>query len=96
MASVDKALSALDRLMKDLAGEYTRAAHSGRLSQIQAHVTSVKSLISQLPDEEIREADHETRLLALHDGGNFKSEDHSSDANEKLRQALRARKGDSA
>ena len=93
---VEQALADLDRVVTDLAGEYTRPALQGRMEQITSHITGLRSLIEQLPDEELRETEYEGRLLALNDAGDFVRHDHSSDAHARLRYALDARKSVSA
>ena len=95
---VQGALSALDQVVKDLSAQYTRPALAGRMEQISTHVTALKSLVSQLPDEEEREAEFGQRLLAAHDAGflNPDRADHtqnfSHDAVERLRYEISARK----
>jgi hypothetical protein len=55
--------SVLDGLVESLRKQYPRESHGARLNQIEQLVNSVSSLIDMLPDEEMREADHEKRLL---------------------------------
>ena len=98
MTSAERALSALDGLAAELAAEYTHPALQGRLDQISSHITGLRSLISQLPDEHARETDLDQRLLAAYDGGQWKSGHpdhavtHTSDAQQRLQAALDARK----
>ena len=93
----------LDKLAADLEASYGhRRAHRGRLDQITAHITNLRSLIAQLPEEELREAEHETRLLAAHDSGylipgsdgtTLSSPALNTDQRERLREALARRNG---
>lgn len=94
---VQEALSSLDQVVQDLTEAYPRPALAGRLEQITTHVTGLRSLIEQLPDEEMREADFGRRLLAAHDAGFLDPDraDHtqnfSHDAVERLRYEIAAR-----
>lgn len=81
--------SALDGLVESLREQYQRPALQGRLEQIDAAVANLKHLIAQLPDEEMREADHADRLLAMHDSGETVT---GSDNRERLQAALAMRK----
>jgi hypothetical protein len=74
----------------------SRAAHGGRLEQMDAAATHLVHLMEQLPDEEVREADYEERLLASYRSGDFgisagPGHEHtaSHDARERLQDALR-------
>lgn len=91
--SVDAVLAALP---DQLAKEYPRAAHRGRHEQIAAHVTMLRHLVNQLPDEEEREAEYEARLMESYRGGRWKQPSdphtHNDDAALRLSDAL-ARNG---
>lgn len=63
------ALDFLDALPGQLAAEYTKLAHRGRLEQITAHAAGLRSLIEQLPDEADREAAYTRQILADFDAG---------------------------
>src|SRR5258708_19996907 len=66
------ALADLDKLSSDLrAGYGHRQAHTARLDQIDGMIANLRNAVAQLPDEEIREAEFEDRLLARHDAGEF-------------------------
>jgi hypothetical protein len=84
--------SVLDGLVETLRAKYTRPALRTRLEQIESHVKTLESLIDQLSDEEMREADHAARLLELHDSG---EQVVGSDNRERLQAALAIRKGGS-
>lgn len=92
----------LDGLAEQLRAAYPRACHRGRLDQIEAHVTTLRSLIAQLPDEEAREAAYEESLLALHAAGHLRPEDKRGSivvpdhAWERLADALARKEGASA
>jgi hypothetical protein len=85
----------LAALPDQLRAAYPRAAHRGRIEQIEAHVTTLRHLVGQLPDEEEREAEYEQRLLALHGSGFMKPNDRKGsmhmpdDAWNRLEDALR-------
>jgi hypothetical protein len=96
MGVVDQALKALDQIAKDLPAEYARPAHQGRIEQITAHLAGLRSLISELPHEEMREADYAARLTDLYDSGRWVAHEHSSDAHPRLMHALEARKAGAA
>ena len=91
----DETDAALAALPGQLRAAYPRAAHRGRIEQIEAHVAGLRSLIAELPGEEEREAEYEGRLLALHASGFMKPDDkkgsvHMPDsAWERLEDALR-------
>lgn len=69
MPAAEDAMQALEQLPQALGAAYPRAAHRGRLEQIEQVAGTLRSLVSQLPDEEAREADYESRLLAMHEAG---------------------------
>jgi hypothetical protein len=71
----DASLKALPGQLRDA---YPRAAHRGRIEQIEAHVTTLRSLVGGLPDEDFSEAEYESRILALHGAGLMKPSDHRS------------------
>jgi len=81
--------SVLDGLVENLRAKYPRPALRTRLEQIESHVATLESLIDQLSDEEMREADHAERLLDLHDSGETVV---GSDNRERLQAALTMRK----
>ena len=98
MAAAEQALSTLDSLAAELSEEYTHAALQPRLDQILAHITGLRSLIEQLPDELARESDLDQRLLAAYSSGQWKTAHpdhavtHTSDAQWRLQAALEAQK----
>ncbi len=102
MAAAEQALSSLDTIATKLAADYARPALQPRLEQITAHITSLRSLIEQLPGEEAREAELADRLLYAYDNGHWKSTHpdhgftHTSDAQVRLAHALEARKNGAA
>jgi hypothetical protein len=67
----------IQSVVDDLRNQYSRAAHAGRLDQIDAVAATLVHLVSQLPDEEVHEADYEARLLALHTAGHVNLDDHA-------------------
>jgi|SRR5215471_4771434 len=80
----------LEGLVSDLRSRYSRGTHRGRLDQIEQVATGLGHLISQLDDEEMREADYEDRLLASYRSGTFGTDPHTAnhDARERLNDAL--------
>jgi hypothetical protein len=64
----------LSQLVSDLKAQYPRAAHRGRLEQIEAVAGNLQSLMDQLPGEEEREAEYEQRLLEMHGTGKISLE----------------------
>jgi hypothetical protein len=91
--AVPAALTDLDKLDGDLRAAYGhRAAHAGRLDQIESIITNLRSLVAQLPDEEAREAEFEGRLLAKHDAGEFDFRTEPSDHVQRLREGIGRRK----
>lgn len=92
MPDHDKIDASLAALPDELANAYPRAAHRGRLEQIAAHVTTLRHLVAQLPDEEEREADYDNRLVESYRGGRWKQPSdphtHNDDAAARLADAL--------
>jgi hypothetical protein len=105
-AVVRGAVSALDQITAALEKQYTRLAHRGRLEQVGAVAETLKSLISQLPDEEAREADYTARVLKDYDAGLIKVPGdpeatketlaHPQAVFERLAEALAQREGSAA
>lgn len=87
------ALADLDKLSADLrAGYGHRRVHGGRLDQIDGIIVNLRNLIAQLPDEEMREADFEQRLLDKHDAGEFDFKTEPADHVQRLRDGIERRK----
>ncbi len=99
-STAENAVAYLSHLASDLAAEYTRPSLQGRLDQVRSIIDGLGSLISQLPDEEAREAEYANRLLALHDAGFFNPDNadhrhqHPSEAVDRLRHAIASRNGE--
>lgn len=86
----------LDGLAEDLADAYGRDTHRGRLDQIAAAANGLAALLRELPAEEQREADLESRVLASYRAGQWRAAGgdaavtHTDHAANVLAAALRA------